>query len=79
MSHLTKVVAAAGRRQVSDKLVVNHVEQRLRWLVGGASDEAHNPDELTKVSKRTLLTPTASSMKVKLQLTSRHQQTADDH
>ncbi|HDL8054838.1 TPA: hypothetical protein U5E31_002202 [Yersinia enterocolitica] len=57
MSHLTKVVAAAGRRQVSDKLVVNHFEQRLRWPVGGASDEAHNPDELTKVSKRTLLTP----------------------
>ncbi len=35
---------------MSDKLVVNHFEQRLRWPVGGASDEAHNPDELTSVN-----------------------------
>ncbi|CQJ15048.1 hypothetical protein [Yersinia enterocolitica] len=35
---------------MNDKLVVNHFEQRLRWPVGGASDEAHNPAELTPVN-----------------------------
>ncbi|WP_195826738.1 hypothetical protein [Yersinia enterocolitica] len=47
---IPKVIRVAGRRQARDKLVVNHFEQRLRWPVGGASDEAHNPDELTPVN-----------------------------